>query len=101
MSIPPAFYQALSTTAAVINLGLLLEKGTTVLTLRSVTPPLQCSGLAVGTAGTQEIWYCRPGPKPQAGVVSQNALTACMLLNGHDLPCIVPVINISHLTLCP
>ena len=37
--------------------------------------------------------------KAQAGVVfSQNALTACNWLNGHDLPCIVPV---QHLTFHP
>lgn len=41
----------------------------------------------------------RARTKPQAGVLlSQNALTACSLLNGHDLPCILPL---KHLTFHP
>ena len=33
-----------------------------------------------------------PGQKPQAGVaLSQDAVTDCMLVNGHDLPCSVPL----------
>lgn len=53
----------------------------------------------MGTEGVQAVWYHRSGPKPQAGVVlAQNAVTAYILLNGNDLPCIVPV---THLTFCP
>ena len=34
----------------------------------------------------------RPGQKPQTGVLlSQNAGTTCILLNGHALPCTAPV----------
>ena len=36
--------------------------------------------------------YCRPGQKLQATVVlSHNAGTACILLNGEDLLSVVPV----------
>ena len=38
-------------------------------------------------------------PKPSARVVLiQSAVTACILLSGHDLHCIVPI---KHLMLCP
>ena len=48
---------------------------------------LQYLAPAVGTEGGQAVWYCRPGQKPQVGVLlSQNAVKACILLTGHDLP---------------
>ena len=80
--------QVKSEATKIINLGPLLEKDTTVLTPWSVViPPVQYSALALGTEGGQATWYCRPGQKSQAGVaLSQNALTACILRYGHDLP---------------
>ena len=42
----------------------------------------------MGTGGGQAVWSCRPRQKSQAGVVlSQKAVTSCIWLNGHDLPC--------------
>ena len=50
--------------------------------------------LAVGNEGGQAGWCCRPGQKPQAGLVlSQSAVTACILLNSHDFP-ILSLLNI-------
>ena len=61
-----------------------------MLTLWSVVIwPLQDSAPAVGTEGGQAVRSCRPGQKPQAGVVvSQNAVTVVFGL----LVLIVPVL---------
>ena len=60
--------------------------------------PLQYWALAVGTQWTEGV-VPQARKKPQAGVLlSQNALTTYILLNGHDLPCIVPL---KHLTFHP
>ena len=85
--------QVKSKATKTINSGPLLEKDTTVLTLWSVVvPPVQYSALALGTEDGQAIWYCRPGQKSQAGVVlSQNAVTACILRYGHELPLLCPL----------
>lgn len=72
----------------VMNPGHLLEKGTILITLWSIVKlPIQDSELAVRTEGGQKVWSCRPGQKPRAGVIlSQDTVTALVLLNGHDLP---------------
>ena len=57
--------------------------------------PLQYWALAVGTEWTEGV-VPQARTKPQAGVLlSLNALTTCILLNGHDLPCTV---SLKHLT---
>ena len=49
--------------------------------------PLQYWALAVGTEWTEGV-VPQARTNPQAGVpLSLNALTTCILLNGHDLPC--------------
>ena len=97
LELSPVSYPAPPKRTKVINPGPLLEKGTVTLTLRSVVLwPLQYSALAVGTEGRQAVWSCRPGQKPRSGgMVSQNAVTACILLSGHHLPCTVPVKHLS------
>ena len=38
------------------------------------------------------VCYCPLGQKPQAGVaLSQDAVTDSMLVDGHNLPCTVPL----------
>ena len=38
------------------------------------------------------VCYCLLGQKPQAGVaLSQDAVTDSMLVDGHNLPCTVPL----------
>lgn len=71
----------------------LLEKGTIVRSLLSVaTVPLQYLALAMGTEGGQAVWNCGPGQKSHTGLVlSQNAVTVHILLNGHELTCIAPI----------
>ena len=52
----------------------------------------------MGTEDGQAGRYCTPGQNPQAGMVlSHNTVTACILLSGHDFPCIV---RTKHLLLC-
>lgn len=94
------FYPTPPKTTKVIYPDLLLEKGITLLTMWSVVIlPLQYLAPAVETEGGPVVWYCRPGQRPKAGVVlSQNVVTACILFNGHDILCIVPV---KHLTFIP
>ena len=64
----------------------LLEKGTIVRSLSSVaTVPLQYLALAMRTESRQVVWNCRLGQKSHTGLVlSQNAVTVHILLNGHE-----------------
>ena len=54
---------------------------------------------AVETEGGQAVRHCSPKQTTgRGGILSQNVITDCILFNGHDLPCIVPV---KHLTFHP
>ena len=75
-----------------------IPQGTFILCLWCVlAPPLSFSTApAVPTPTGQAVWYCQPRLKPQAGItLTQDTATTYVLLDGHDLPVLVPS---KHLT---
>ena len=65
----------------------------------AVVPPLSYTTAPAAPTPTGEaVWYCQHGLEPQASILTQDITTVYVLLDGHDLPVLVPS---KHLTFCP